>query len=412
MKELLQEEVSLEHSAPKAQSRTKVCMHVLTKARNDVRVFREAETLVEAGFDVSIVDIESDPKRPDEEFLHGILFKHLSVSDEFMTTRFTRWTLFRSVWMLISSIRLLTGTRANIYHAHDVSALPACAIAAWLRRKPLIFDAHELPTNDTSIRRSWLLSLFASILKFVLPRCAGVITVSPPIAQEIHKTYHPKSVTLVRNIPPYQRVEKNNHLRQALGLGPHVRIALYQGGLQANRGLATLISAAHFLEPDTVIVLMGQNTGGVHEQLAEVISRERVEDQVKLLPPVPYNELLAWTASADAGLIIYDPTYSLNVKMCLPNKFFEYLMAGLPILTSELIAITPLLQKYGIGQAVSSLEPQEVGNAINVFLKDQAVLGEMCTNALHTAKEALCWEQERSHLLDLYHTVVEQREKR
>src|SRR5260370_10601706 len=176
-----------------------ICMHVLTTARNDVRVIREAKTMVEAGFAVCIVDIESDPTRPSEESLHGVWLKHLPVSSEFATTRFRKWTLFRGAWMFIGSIRHLVGTQADIYHAHDEATLPACAIAAWLRRKPLIFDAHELPLNEMSIRWSWLLFLFKAIFKMVLPRCAGVITVSPPIVQEIRKSYDPRLVALVRN---------------------------------------------------------------------------------------------------------------------------------------------------------------------------------------------------------------------
>lgn len=405
MERLLSKNSSLEQNVPTVHLSTKVCMHVLTKARNDVRVLREAEALVEAGFAVSIVDVENDSARKNEEVIRGICFKHLPVSDTFMAVRFTRWTFFRTLWMLIKSVRRLIDAQAHIYHAHDVSALPACTIAALLRRKPLIFDAHELPLNDTSIHRRWLLLLCTKLLKLTLPHCAGVITVSSPIAQEIRKTYHPRSVTLIRNIPPYQHVEKSDHLRQALRLGPQAHLALYQGGLQANRGLTKLIAAAHFLEPDNVIVLMGQNTGRVHEQLTELIAREGVEDRVKLLPAVPYRELLTWTASADIGLIIYDPAYSSNVRMCLPNKLFEYVMAGLPTLTSELVAIKPVLQTYNIGRVVSSLEPQDVGMAINTFLKDQQALAEMRANALRVAQETLCWEQERTQLLNLYSTV-------
>jgi len=384
-------------------------MHVLTKARNDVRVMREAEALVGAGFAVSIVDIESDPMRPKEEALRGVCFKHLSVSSEFATTRFTKWIFFRIARMFLSSIHHLMSIQADIYHAHDEATLPACAIVACLRRKPLIFDAHELPLNETSIRWRWLLLLLTGVLKLVLPRCAGVITVSPPIAGEIHKSYHPRSVTIVRNILPYQSVENSDRLRQTLGLGPQVRIALYQGVLQANRGLKKLISAAHFLESEIVIVLMGQDAKGSREHLTEFIISEGLEDRVKLLPAVPYEELLSWTASADVGLIIYDPAYSLNVRMCLPNKFFEYLMAGLPVLSSELVAVAELLQTYKMGRVTSSLEPSEVGMALNSLLADHAALSEMRANTQQVARETLCWEKESTHLLKLYQTIVAQR---
>lgn len=383
------------------QSPMRVCMHVLTNGRTDVRVMREAETLVEAGFAVSIVDIEHDAARPQEEFIRGICLKHVSVSREFKITRFTRWTLFRAARIFIKSVRRLLNSRADIYHAHDEASLPAVAAAAWLRHKPLIFDSHELPLSVTSIRWHWLRQLFTSILKFVLPRCAGVISVSPPIAQVISERYHPKSVTLVRNILPYQQVERSDRFRQELGLDPQTRVALYQGAFQRDRGLEILVRAARFLESDIVIAMMGAHREGMYEKLVELIACEEVEDRIKLLPPVPYDELLTWTVSADVGLIIFDPAYSLKTKMCLPNKLFEYLMVGLPILASELIAITPILHTYGVGQIVSSLEPYQVGIAINAILAKQSSLDIMRHNALKAAKE-LCWDREKQKLVSMY----------
>ncbi len=392
------------------QKPVKVCMHVVRQARDDVRVMRAAEALAAGGFAVCVVDVESDATRPAEELLQGVCFKHLAVSREFVATRFTKWTLFRAIRMFFRSVCHLLGTHADIYHAHNEVALPACAIAAWLRRKPLIFEAHELPLNYTSIRWPWLLALFNRMLKLVVPRCSGVISVSPPIAHVMSERYHPRSVTLIRNIPPYQQVEQSDRLRQALRLGPQIRLALYQGALQEDRGLENLIYAARFLEPDTVIVLMGPGEENMQKYLAGIIASEGVEDRVKLLPPVPYRELLTWTASADLGLVIFDPTYTLKIKLCLPNKLFEYLMAGLPVLSSELVAVTELLQMYRVGKVVSSLEPRAVGMAINTLLADQVTLAEMRINALQAAREVFCWEQEHKHLLNLYHTIVTHQE--
>lgn len=174
------------------------------------------------------------------------------------------------------------------------------------------------------------------LLARILSSCAGTITVSSPITQEICTRYHTSEITLVRNVPVYQAVSKSNRLRQHLGLGQEVRIALYQGNLQPDRGLDHLIRAAAYLERDIVIVLLGKEIGDTLTQLETLIANEGVTDRVKILPPVPYAELLDWTASADMGLIIYSPGQSLNVQMCLPNKLFEYLMAGLPVLASPI----------------------------------------------------------------------------
>src|SRR5712692_3002561 len=134
-----------------AQSPVKVCMHVLGTARTDVRVMREATALVEEGFAVSIVDVESDRTHPVEEEIGGICVKHIMMSSWFVSTRFKPWFLAKATWMLICGILRLIRTPADIYHAHEEQALPACYIAARLRRKLLIFDAHELPFSAASV---------------------------------------------------------------------------------------------------------------------------------------------------------------------------------------------------------------------------------------------------------------------
>src|SRR5262249_114579 len=145
------------------------------------------------------------------------------------------------------------------------------------------------------------------------------------------------------------------------------RIALYQGGLQRDRALDVLVLAARALDPDVVMVLMGD--GPSKSGLQALIQRESLHDRVKILPAVPYGELLTWTPSADLGLIIYPPSASPNVRYCLPNKLFEYLMAGLPVLASPLDAVRDILLRYEAGAIVESLEPERVGHAIGHLLR-------------------------------------------
>lgn len=390
---------------------TRVCMHVLGRARTDVRVMRAATALVEAGFAVTVVDLEWKRGGPVEENIRGVQVKHIIAPNWYTSRRFKLWFLIQAVQILIRSMFRLVRTSADVYHAHDLTALPASYLAARLRRKPLIFDAHELPLSNVLDSKHWhgLITLFSRLLTFILPRCAGVITVSPPIVQEMRKRYSIPEVSLIRNIPEYKAVQKSDRLRQHLGLGPDVRIALYQGGLEGNRGLDRLIRAAPFLGQNTVIVMMGPDIEATQPQLEALIATEGVADRVKILPPVPYTELLDWTASADSGLIVYSTDYSLNIRMCLPNKLFEYLMAGLPILASRLEAVSEVIRTYNVGQMVSSLTPEDIGAAINAMFADPDALDRMRRNALEVTRHELCWEKEKSHLIHLYQDILERR---
>lgn len=387
-------------------SSRRVCMHVLGEARTDGRVMREAKALAEAGFSVSIVDIESDCARPLTETIEGVHLKHIMMPAWFVPTRFKPWFLLKMMRMFIRSAISVLQTPTDIYHAHEEMALPACYIAARLRKKPVIFDAHELPLSEQHITR-WrrLCSLSSRLLKRMVPHCAGVITVSPPIAREIRDSFGASKVSLVRNVPAYQQVTKCDKLRQRLGLSPETRIALYQGNLQPDRELDRLIYSASYLEPNTVIVMMGKGPAETQEQLKTLIEREGVADRVKLLPPVPYAELLEWTASADVGLIIYAPQHSKNIQLCLPNKLFEYLMAGLPVLVSSLDVVAEVIRTYDVGGVAPSLAPADIGRAINTILQDTSALSQMSQNALAAAQNEFCWEKERRQLIDLYRHV-------
>lgn len=397
-----------------ASSPVRVCMHVLARAHTDVRAMRAATALVGAGFAVSIVDLEGEGIQQSEEDIRGVCLKHVIVPCSFFSTRFDRWTFIRAAHLFVRSTLRLIRTPADLYHADNVSALPACYIAASLRRKPLVFEAYEMPLferplSELSRSRRLMRKLLAVPLAHIVPACAGVITVSPPLVKDISRRYHVKEVTLIRNVPEYQVVAKSDRIRQYLGLSPEVRIALYQGSLHSNRGLDRLVRAGSFLERDIVIVIMGVGEGTTVSQLEAIIASEGVADRVKILPPVPYAELLNWTASADIGLNVASPDYSPNVRVFLPNKLFEYLMAGLPVLTSPLEAIVEVISTYDVGQVVSSLAPEAIAAAINSMLADQVALGRMRRNALEAAQHEFYWEKECSRLIDLYHNILEAR---
>ena len=388
----------------------KVCLHVLREARQDVRAMRTATALIEAGFSVSIIDVEGGHVRTIQEHIKGVYTKHLIVPGSFSSTRFNQWTLIKAALLFFRSLLNLLETPADIYHACEATALPACYIASRLRRKPLIFESYELPLGDLPLSamsrsRRLLHLLLTMLLARIIPHCAGVITVSPPIAQALRDRYAISKVSLVRNVPPYQVVPKNDRLRCLLGLEPHVRIALYQGYLQPGRSLDILVRAAAFLEPDTVIVMMGKGFGTTPSQLEALIASEGLADRVKIVPPVPYEELLDWTASADVGLIVFSPHYAPNIQMLLPNKLFEYLMAGLPVLASQLDAVAEVIRIHDVGQVVSSLAPEDVGAAINALLADSLALARMRRKALEVARREYCWEKEKPLLIQFYQGI-------
>jgi glycosyltransferase involved in cell wall biosynthesis len=379
-------------------------MHLQGTARTDARVLREARALRDAGYVVSIVDTDPDTARPRVETFDGITLRHVPK---------IRWRILPgklgtaiSAWRLLyGRVRALLALGVDVYHAHDANTLFAASLAGLVRRKPVILDAHELPYVEPYFQVRPIQRLFyTTMLRVMLPHCAAAITVSPPIVDEIQRRYGGPRAVVVRNVTPYQPPLASNRLRERLGLPATTRIALYQGNLQGDRALDVLVRAARYLPDNIAVVLIGN--GPSQAALAALIAHEGVGERVRLVPAVSYSELLAWTASADLGLILLSPDFSLNIRYCLPNKLFEYLMAGLPVLTSSLEAVAEVLTRYDAGQVCPSLAPEEIARSITTMLADGVSMARWHANALAAARE-LNWEVEQTTLLNLYENLLQ-----
>ncbi|GCF06928.1 glycosyltransferase family 4 protein [Dictyobacter arantiisoli] len=401
-----------------------ICMHVARALQDDVRLRRNAATLAQAGCQVLVVDVQADKPSSLEENsteIQPYMLQHIALRPNFQQRRFADGYGINALNCFLIATSILLKQAADIYHACEWTALPACFVAALIRRKPLIFEAYELPLEDrpshalTRGRRFFYIWMRA-FLRYVLPRCAAVITVSPPIARELQRKYHMSNVVLIRNIPLYKDKDKDKgskmstseRLRIHLDLPAQTRIALYQGNLQPDRGLERLVRAAAYLDPGQVIVLLGQNIGTTRAELEQLIQLQGVQDRVKIISAVPYETLQDWTASANIGLTIIPLDYTRNMKMALPNKLFEYIHAGLPVLSSPLEAVGEILTTYDLGQVVRSMDPADIGTAINAMLNDPPELERISQHARQIARTELCWQKESQQLLQLYQYIAEQ----
>src|SRR5579859_355692 len=384
----------------------KVCIHVLRESRQDFRLLRTATALAEAGYAVSLVDVVAQRTCPVREERSGVMIEHIVVPDWFTARRFELWFFMIAVQTFIRSVLHLMRTKADVYHASELTALPATFLAAALRRKKLIFELYDLQFPVPLTHVGFWRYVGASLYGLFLPHCAGVIVTSAYHGNEVKKRYKVPEMALLRNVPSYRAIEKTNRLRECLGISSHSRIILYQGNIQADRGLDQLVLAAQHLEPDSIIVIMGKGVGEVPLQLEALITREGMGERVKLLPAVAYEDLLEWTASADLGLTLFSPHYSLSIRYTLPNKLFEYLMAGLPVLSMELEAIAEVLRTSQVGEVIDSLDPPQIAAGINRMLADPAALAQLSRNALSLAREEFNWEKESLHLLRLYREIL------
>jgi glycosyltransferase involved in cell wall biosynthesis len=143
--------------------------------------------------------------------------------------------------------------------------------------------------------------------------------------------------------------------------------------------------------------------GELESDLRGMVSEHQMEDMIDFIPYIETNRLVSTAAQADIGIVLFEPT-SVNYAHALPNKFFEYLMAGLPVLASNIDTFEEYINKYQVGVTVNPLDKDAIRSAIQRMTSDDEQLAQWGRNASRAA-EKLNWEMESEKLLDIYKEV-------
>src|SRR5205085_1270352 len=175
------------------------------------------------------------------------------------------------------------------------------------------------------------------------------ITVNEFIAEEMARRYHCRPPLVLLNCPApppgFDPAARYDLLRPRLGLDGARKIVLYQGWMAEGRGLENLVRAAPLLAGDAVVVLMGY--GDYQAALARLAGAEGA-GRVFFLPAVPQRDLLAYCASADVGIIPYQAV-DLNNYFTSPNKLFDFIQAGAPIVGSDFPFLRQVIVTHDLG---------------------------------------------------------------
>jgi len=302
------------------------------------------------------------------------------------------------------SLKIVRQEPADIYHAHDLNTLPVAYWAKRLTGGKIVYDSHELYTEISTLSRLER-RIFRCCESYLIHQVDKVITVNQSIASELSKRYKISLPEVIMNCPVINNQKGSpceNLLLKRLGFGKAVPLILYQGGYAPNRGLQNLILSAHYLN-EGVIVLMGW--GRLEQELKNLVKAENLNDKVMFLDPVPQEELLIHTQCATLGVIPYQ-FVGLNNYYTTPNKLFEYIAAGLPVVASNFPELKRIVEGYNLGKTFDPEDPKDIAAAINDVLSDKARYEEMRKNALEAAK-VFNWENESKKLLTIYRNLSE-----
>ncbi len=293
--------------------------------------------------------------------------------------------------------------RPDVVHAHDLPQLRAGVTAADRVGVPIVYDAHELyPEIGTLTKRQQ--RQLGRIERRFIRRCDHVITVNPYIAAEMAQRYRVPEPTVILNaIDGIGTAERAEALRDTVGLDEAARIVLFQGWLSPTRGLDHLVEAMSHTRDETHLVFMSY--GDMVDQLRAHADRLGIGHRVHFVPAVPQSELLTWTRSADVGVIPY-PAVDLNHHYCSPNKLFEFIQAGLPIVANDLPFLRDIVVGERIGTVAAIEDHRAFGAAIDRIAHSGPDERNELTQSLDSAAPKYNWGSQESTLRSIYAGLV------
>ena len=367
-------------------SNKKVIVSVINDLVTDQRVARSCSVFKELGYDVLLVGRQQKKSQPLQQRDYTckrmkLLFEQGPSFYFFFNVRLFFVLLFR---------------KADVLVANDLDTLLPNYLISKIKGIKLIYDSHELfcevPELQANLTKK---RIWERLEKWIVPNLKFCITVNQSIANYFTTKYNvPFSV--VRNIPNYTQIDALK-TRSELNLPLDKKIILLQGaGINVDRGSEELVEAFQYMDNTYLLLIIG--SGDVIHQLKENVLKLQLQNKVKFIDKIPAPELRHFTANATLGVTI-DKDSNMNYHFSLPNKVFDYMHAGIPILASKLPEIVNIIHTYHIGTFIENHEPQHIAKQISNFLNSQDY--EICKNNTKLAAKENNWQTEKQQLINL-----------
>jgi glycosyltransferase involved in cell wall biosynthesis len=286
-------------------------------------------------------------------------------------------------------------TKADFIFAEDIYTLPFAVIIGKLKRAKVIYDSREVYTHLAGLnKRKNLQGILSRIEKIFIKGVYKIVTTGELDSQYIEKEYNIENTIVIRNLPPYTKIENPFDFRKHYHLSREIKILLYQGVILHGRGLKSIFDLLNDLD-NCVLIIIG---GGEYSEYYMKLSVEKnLGKKVFFFGKITQSELLNYTAGADIGLSVIE-NLSLSYYYALPNKMFEYILTGVPVLASNFPQMKAVIDNYKVGLYIDPENLQEIKETLNLLLNDDVFRNKLKKNCLDVASE-LNWEKEIEKLL-------------
>jgi glycosyltransferase involved in cell wall biosynthesis len=324
--------------------------------------------------------------------------------------RYRRWDRAGAL-AAANANHLLSSGPYELVFAHDVPVFPLGAELAATWQCPLICDLHEIfPEQDEHFTTDTARRYWRSIEAGGIAKANGIICVNAAVADYVADRYAPNApVVTIHNSVPY--VEPRDligpTIRDLYSIATDRRVMLFAGSLRPYANLETVIAGFGRANLEGwVLAVLGD--GPLRDSLEKLVMRAALEGRVFLGSRAPESELLAVSASADAGLLPYQAV-GINHEIATPNKLFEYIQARLPIATSRLPMIERIVSESETGGFVDYSSEAATAAGLREFVS--ATLPVIRDDALEAAARRWSWEREEPALFEVVDAAMDRRRR-
>ncbi|MEU6365272.1 glycosyltransferase [Streptomyces sp. NPDC046931] len=376
----------------------KILMAVVSDLRSDARVRREAAALAADGHDVRVVGFDSGVRRAGSTVEEGVRYDVVPFPSRNLPRPLR---LARAGLGAARAALLMARGRPDAVHCHNLHlSLPALLVA---RRHgaALVYDAHEL---EACKHRGPVRRLIERWERLVWCRSQARITTNPSRAEYLERL-HGSRPTVVGNYPrtPGPGMEPKD-LRARLGIPRERLVLIFQGGFYLESRCFRTVAAALRELPEWHWVLIGFGSDDTVRKLRELVAECGIEDRTAILPAVPVDELLSYTAGADVGVVALTDS-GPNCYLGDTNKLFEYLMAGLAVVGSDFPEVRRAVLEGPAGPTGVLFDPASSASVARALREAAAGLPTFRRNAVN-ARAAYSWETESRTLTHLYRALA------
>ena len=365
----------------------------------DVRVLKEAQSLVNNGFSVTVIAWDREKKYPKFENVNGIFVERCQLKSTYGKGLGSLLEfLFFHIYLVLKLIR----REINIIHCHDLDTLPAGFCLSKIKRCKIVYDAHELEYFVTF--PEFLRKMSKKSERFFSKRVNNIFVVNEIQRKKFYNFIEDRDkITLIRNCPVsdfFVKVRDGDKKNATVVMG---YVGYIQNGIGLETALGifdTLCEKFHHLE----LLLVGKIHPNFKTIFEGLIANSRNKEKIKIIGPVPYNEVIKYYQRMDISFILYEnnhPQYRYNS----PTKFYEAMALGIPVVVTQIGDVQEIIEACRCGVVVDAEDRKKILETFGTLIEDANIRNQMGQRGHLYAKENFRWEIMETRLLEVYSRI-------